>query len=346
MPSVVTEARQICPELTPAIKALDSLAYSRQYSEVFYDFIDWLVFQHLMPPSEENPIAKYKQKEQALFLEAFKNVQEEIRKRVNMWMPQGDKPNYLPTAWYDPLGRLYECITSKYKSSAMGQYFTPEPVVNLMTSITINEERNRFLRVLDPACGSGRMGIAAGTYLLSQSNPCWITMNDLDSICTKMTAVNMALHGIVGESICMDGLDITGKSFRFAYQVAPVLAFVPQEQWEFYRMMVMMKTRQDVKKQYVLCPIPYEKTFLKQANDRLLEELKERQKIADTEKREQAIEELKDQIKERMKGTLFADDDGMVSNIKLPSEQEKKPLSKPKKKKDGGGDSGEQGSLF
>ena len=74
MPKIATEARHICPELTGAIKAFDYLARSRQYSEIFSDFIDWLVFQHMMPPAKKNPFEKYKKEEQNLFMEAFKNT--------------------------------------------------------------------------------------------------------------------------------------------------------------------------------------------------------------------------------------------------------------------------------
>lgn len=337
MPSIETEARRMCPELTDAVKALDTIAYSKQYSEVFLDLLDWLIYEHAMPVMEENPLEKkYTEKEQALFKEAFKNIQSEVRKRVDVSLED----------WYDPFGSLYETITSKFKSSALGQFFTPPPVVDMMVQITNPGRGDKVETILDPACGSGRMGLAAATYAMSKGTPAYVCMNDLDGICTKMAAVNMAMNGVVGEATAMDGLDITGNSYRFGYRVEPLLAKVPQEMWEYYRMLILMKTGQDVKKQFVLSPITYEETYLKKVNDSLLKELKERQEIKEETKRTKAVEELKNQVKARMAGSLFEQDDSILENIKLPSEMQKMKTSKVKKKTSPIVDKNEQGTLF
>lgn len=346
MPSVLTEARRIVPELTDAVKALDSLAYSRQYSEVFADLIDWLVFEHTMPLSDKNPLnKKYDSEEQNLFKEALKNIQSEVRKRVNIWTAAGNPKNYQPHGWYDPLGKLYETITSKYKSSALGQYFTPQPVVDMMVQMTNPGRSEKVETILDPACGSGRMGLSAATYARSKGTPTYVCMNDLDGICTKMTAVNMAMNGVVGEATCMNGLDIEGNSYRFGYRVEPLLASLPQQMWEYYRMLILMKTGQDVKKQYVLKPIEYKNTLIEKSNQKILTELKERQKIADEEKRKAAMEELQNQIKARMAGTLFEGENTIINDIKLPSEIKKAKKSQVNKQAPKPKDS-QQGSLF
>lgn len=332
MPKVLSEARSMCPELLDAIKEIDHLAYTRQYGEVFSDLIDWLVWQHTFPPNEDNPLEKkYNENEQKSFLTIFKNIQTEIRQRVSLWTRDPDVSELNCQAWYDPLGRMYECITNKNKSSRMGQYFTPETVVNLMVQINDSGETNEVTRILDPACGSGRMGLAAATHALAQSVPTWVTMNDLDPICTKMTAVNMALHGLVGEVLCMNGLDIKGESYRFGYQVQPAIAEYPEGMWEFYRMLILTKTGQDIKKQYVLKSIPYEQTFLKEANDQVLLEYQKRQQIADEEKRRQALQELEETVKARMVGTLFEGDESLLKNATIfekKSEHKKKQIKK------------------
>lgn len=85
MPKVFTEACTICPELAVAIKIIDTLAYTRRYGEVFEDLMNWLVWQHTFPPDENDPFAKkYKHKEQEAFLEIFKNIQTEVKNRVNL----------------------------------------------------------------------------------------------------------------------------------------------------------------------------------------------------------------------------------------------------------------------
>ncbi|MEM9889064.1 MAG: N-6 DNA methylase, partial [Bacteroidota bacterium] len=274
MPKVTTEAHRICPELIEAVKLIDDLSYTRQYAEVFEDLVDWMVWQHQFPPNEANPIAKYSDKEQEQFLSIFKVVQEEVKKRSNLWSEQKSDQN-----WYDPMGRLYECITSKNKSSRLGQYFTPKHVVNMMVQMQMGDSEKDFITMLDPACGSGRMGLAAATQSMIKGTAIWVTMNDIDPICSKMTAANMCLNGIVGEALCCDGLDIKGDSYRFGYRVEPMLAQVPNEMQQIYRMAMLSKTGQDVQKQYVIKPVAYEQTYLKQVNDRYLQELGERQKI-------------------------------------------------------------------
>lgn len=340
MPSVLTEARSQCPELTGAIKAFDKIAYSRNYSEVFTDFTDWLIWQHRLEQTDDNPLSEYTEEEQTYFLDAFKNLQSEVRKRVSLWTKEIGKSNN--GEWYDGLGRLYECITSKNKSSMLGQYFTPESVVNLMVQIT-NPGNNgkQFERVFDPACGSGRMGLSAATNAMSNQTAVWVTMNDIDPICTKMTAVNMCLNGIVGEAICMNGLDIKGDSYRFGYLVSPAYAIYPEETREFYRMLVLMKTGQDIKKQYVLTPLPYEKTYLKQVNDSFLHRMKEAQELKEESEKQQEIENIQQEIKSRMAGTLFEDDTTQLENIKPVS----KNTAKAKRKKKGG-NSNDQSTLF
>lgn len=91
--------------------------------------------------------------------------------------------------WIDPLGELYEEITSRHKSSKMGQFFTPPSLCNLMAALTMDPE-NFNQKINDPACGSGRMLLACekiskGNILLGA---------DLDNMCAKMAAINCCMH--------------------------------------------------------------------------------------------------------------------------------------------------------
>lgn len=96
--------------------------------------------------------------------------------------------------WSDPLGELYEEITSKHKSQRLGQFFTPIDICNLMARITMNkDEFGEFIN--DPCSGSGRMLLASES--VSKGNYC--IGADIDPICAKMSALNLALHGIKGE---------------------------------------------------------------------------------------------------------------------------------------------------
>ena len=120
-----------------------------------------------------------------------------------------------------------------------------------MTQIVNPSKSDGVCHILDPACGSGRMGLAAAAHCMAKQTPSYVCMVDLDSICTKMTAVNMCLNGVVGESLAMNGLDVIGKTYRFGYRVIPALSQFPPDMWEYYRMLVLMKTGQDIRKQYL-----------------------------------------------------------------------------------------------
>lgn len=339
MPKILTEARSMCPELVDAFKEMDKLAYTRRYDAVFHDFIDWLVYQHQFPPTDKNPIEKYKKEEQDRFLKIYQNIQQEVRNRTMLWA----KDTIPSSTFYDPLGRMYETITSKYKSSILGQYFTPEHIVEFMTQILDIGTRKGFERVFDPACGSGRMGLSAASYAMKKGNPVWVTMNDIDPICTKMTAVNMALNGIVGEAVCMNGLDLTDKSFRFAYKISPLYLYLSEATRDLHRIAIMSKTRQDIKKQYVLIPLKYDQTYLSLVNKNLAKELAVAQKIREEKERNRAIEKVENELKARLKGSLFEEDETLFKNIKLPSEEKKKHSKKNKSNKS---NPKFQGSLF
>ena len=96
-----------------------------------------------------------------------------------------------------------------------------------------------------------------------------------------------------------------------------------------------MKSGQDAKKQYVLIPISYEQSYIKEANDQLLKEYEERLVKANQEEKQAALQELQDKVKARMKGTLFEGDEEIIKDIKLPSGMKCKKKGKGAKSKDG-----------
>ncbi len=102
--------------------------------------------------------------------------------------------------WADPLGNIYEELTSKSKSSALGQFFTPEDICNLMAQMVIEKDWGK--KIVEPCCGSGRMILAANS--IQDGNE--YVAQDIDHICCKMTALNMAFHRIRGTVYHMDAL--------------------------------------------------------------------------------------------------------------------------------------------
>lgn len=103
----------------------------------------------------------------------------------------------------DPLGEYYQ---QNIPNGKMGQYFTPNPICNLMTQLQ-GKETKENQTVYDPACGSGR------TLLnFAKDHPKNLFVgNDLHPSCAKMAVLNMFFHNLSAEINWMDS--ISGKWF-------------------------------------------------------------------------------------------------------------------------------------
>lgn len=119
----------------------------------------------------------------------------------------------------DVLGEFFEQELSHGRN---GQFFTPYPICQFMTSITAanNSLKHKShiepLRILDPACGSGRMLLAAHRYHGSGNQYYGI---DIDMTCVKMTSLNMFLNGMWNsEVMCANSLAI--DDFVIAYRLS------------------------------------------------------------------------------------------------------------------------------
>ncbi|MFM9940227.1 MAG: N-6 DNA methylase [Hyphomicrobiaceae bacterium] len=84
----------------------------------------------------------------------------------------------------DYLGRVYE--EQAVANSYAGQFFTPEPVVELMAAMTMPDDIADSAIVSDPACGSGRMLIAG----IRRNRSATFIGTDTDLTCVHMTALN------------------------------------------------------------------------------------------------------------------------------------------------------------
>jgi type I restriction enzyme M protein len=104
--------------------------------------------------------------------------------------------------WIDPLGDFYEFLSSSSKKSALGQFFTPPSVCDLITMMISDDNWDQIIN--EPCSGSGRMVLSMnqktkGSYYVCQ---------ELDPICAKMTAINCLMHEIKCEVHCMDSLKL------------------------------------------------------------------------------------------------------------------------------------------
>ena len=104
--------------------------------------------------------------------------------------------------WHDLLGTLYE--ENGFTSKHLDQYFTPWPLCQLMAQMTITGEfyAKEYSTVLDPACGSGRLILAAAEVANNDAyNPktrMHFTAVDVDAKMVHMTYIQLSLLGFPG----------------------------------------------------------------------------------------------------------------------------------------------------
>lgn len=193
-------SQDVPSEMRPFFKELDAAAYHHQYSEVFNDFLVMTINAFSYPGSRteadrDQALKKYKEKE----IQGFRGMFRELFIIQNKMIIDAGK------GWYDPFGSIYEAISSSHKASGLGQFFTPAHVVDLMTAITIVENKEPYLTIQEPCAGSGRMILSCHA-----KNPlCFYHATDVDGMCYRMTALNMALHNASG--VVYHGNSLSGE---------------------------------------------------------------------------------------------------------------------------------------
>lgn len=134
--------------------------------------------------------------------------------------------------WYDAreegLGNLYEGLLEKNateKKSGAGQYFTPRPLINVMTELIAPQPGERCN---DPACGTFGFMIAADRYIKSKTDELFnlsteeqeFQKNVAFSGCElvfethRLALMNAMLHDINGEIFCEDTLSPFGERMK------------------------------------------------------------------------------------------------------------------------------------
>lgn len=128
--------------------------------------------------------------------------------------------------WLDVFGMLYEDMyLTAGKASKTGQFFTPQSVSDLMSSI-IGSGKNEATsakiegtRVNDCAAGSGRLLLAhfieASKLNHSAGRTFQYVAQDSDPLVCKMCALNMMVHGMNGRVICQDTLAMSTPSVEY-----------------------------------------------------------------------------------------------------------------------------------
>ena len=95
---------------------------------------------------------------------------------------------------HDALGDLFMEYLSFGKN---GQFFTPQPICDMMAIMSFTEEPKNGQTVCDPACGSGRLLLGAE----KRNRELRFYGSDVDLLCVKMTVLNLALNNLRGEIV-------------------------------------------------------------------------------------------------------------------------------------------------
>lgn len=118
---------------------------------------------------------------------------------------------------FDVLGDFFEvhCATDR-----KAQFFTPWPICQFMAKINgdenFEEEPEKVKKIIDPACGSGRMLMSGSRIFGSQHEYFGI---DIDSVCIKMSAVNLLLSGIKNGEV-MQANALSPTDFNVSYRIS------------------------------------------------------------------------------------------------------------------------------
>jgi type I restriction enzyme M protein len=199
--------------VAPMIEVLRNMGqYRYDPADVFRDFIDYAV-ACLLVDGDKEVAERLKRQYGAEY--------SQLNGMLMAWIGVLDKEVADDgRSWFDALGTVYEYLASGSKKGWLGQFFTPADLCDLCTGIVSDPENKPVgKRINDPTVGSGRMLLSylvhfPGNYLYGE---------DIDPICAKMCALNLAFHGGQGQVSCMDSLAM--DDFRFGYQVNPYHQF-------------------------------------------------------------------------------------------------------------------------
>jgi type I restriction-modification system DNA methylase subunit len=186
-------------DITTLLKLFEQYAHAQNYSTAFSDMLDHFFIAFKYHESEEDKTNALDQLSSYTKKDLHIAVLTEI--------------GTLSEDFEDPLGELYQRLISKGRN---GQFFTPTPVTDFMAAIVATDELQSDQTVVDPACGSGRMLLAAA----KRNRHLRFYGADIDPLCCKMSLANMLLNSLTGEIAHMDTLS---NNFYRGYKIGTIL---------------------------------------------------------------------------------------------------------------------------
>jgi type I restriction-modification system DNA methylase subunit len=184
---------------------MEKLAVRHDTHRIFSDFLTLVVCAFSLGKEEEkylSVIQNYNKQEASLFAEALAKLVIEMT---------GDDG----TGLIDVLGSYFQEHISFGRN---GQFFSPQHICDMIACMTGPVKQGN--RILDPACGSGRMLLAAAK---SNRNAMFYGA-DVDENCAKMTVINLYLNCLYGEVAWMDSLS---NKFYGAWEILPTIKGIP-----------------------------------------------------------------------------------------------------------------------
>lgn len=204
----MVKSQEVQKELKNFNSFFNRLAQRHDAPRVFDDLLTIIVCCFAHGTQEElyfNAIKPYNRQE----METLAKAMAELLLLYNKAMVQH--------TWTDPLGDYYELLAGRYKKSRLGQFFTPKALCDMIAQMTLTGA-DWSATVNDPCCGSGRFILASNNVVSDIT----YTAQDIDPICCKMTAINMAFHHIKGTVYQMDTIRMDAPVR--VYQINPYWA--------------------------------------------------------------------------------------------------------------------------
>jgi len=180
-------------------KEFDRFAYGQSLHTTFTELLDWALLPFKKFDSSEDQLSAF---------ETFRN-HPKVTQLTTLITLIGD----LSEDFSDPIGELYmQAISNGHN----GQYFTPEPICDMISIMSVSENSTPGQTACDCACGSGRMLLAAAKINRSLH----LYGAELDLTCCKMALLNLLLNSLTGEVAYMNTLS---NEFYTGFKVCTML---------------------------------------------------------------------------------------------------------------------------
>lgn len=197
------------------INLFSSIAPEKHRYTVFSDFVTMSAI------SLRNVMEKNSELEGEYLKISSTYQKEEMQKICQLF---GILTNYLDADPRDCLGSIF--MDLGFGEDMKGQFFTPEPVSDLMAKLTLGEtiaslKQQPFITLSDTACGAGAMLLSAAKWIrragYSLEQVLWIQAIDIDRVTALMCYVQLSLWCIPAEVIVGDSLSMKYREHWYTF---------------------------------------------------------------------------------------------------------------------------------